>query len=134
LPDHHSDLVPTRPPGLVDVLDRILDKGLVIVGDIKISLAEVELLTLKIRLLVCSVDKAEQIGINWWRFDPNLTVPTESLSNGNDLEHTPSVLPENRATPNELEAGLSSETNGKTVAATGGDGTKQWRRSSTKSA
>jgi uncharacterized protein YlxW (UPF0749 family) len=55
------------------VLDRILDKGLVIAGDIKVSLANVELLTLQIRLLVCSIDKAEQIGLNWWRYDANLT-------------------------------------------------------------
>lgn len=58
---------------LVDILDRVLDKGLVIAGDIRISLANVELLTIRIRLLVCSVDKAEQIGLNWWKSDPNLT-------------------------------------------------------------
>ena len=68
-----SSLITARPPGLVDVLDRILDKGLVIAGDIKVSLANVELLTLQIRLLVCSIDKAEQIGLNWWRYDTNLT-------------------------------------------------------------
>ena len=68
-----TSLVSSRPPGLVDVLDRILDKGLVIAGDIKVSLANVELLTLQIRLLVCSIDKAEQIGLNWWRYDSNLT-------------------------------------------------------------
>ena len=54
-------------------MDRILDKGLVIAGDIKVSLANVELLTLQIRLLVCSIDKAEQIGLNWWRYDTNLS-------------------------------------------------------------
>jgi hypothetical protein len=71
-----ADLVsPTRSHGLVDVLDRVLDKGLVIVGDIKINLANVELLTIQIRLLVCSIDKAEQIGMNWWRHDPRLTAP-----------------------------------------------------------
>ena len=58
---------------LIDILDRVLDKGLVIAGDIKVSLANVELLTVRIRLLVCSVDKAEQIGLNWWKHDPNLT-------------------------------------------------------------
>jgi len=58
---------------LLDILDRVLDKGLVIAGDIRVSLANVELLTIRIRLLVCSVDKAEQIGLNWWKFDPNLT-------------------------------------------------------------
>src|SRR4030081_2221318 len=60
---------------LVDILDRVLDKGLVIAGDIRVSLANVELLTIRIRLLICSVDKAEQIGLNWWKHDPNLTNP-----------------------------------------------------------
>lgn len=64
---------PTRTHGLVDILDRVLDKGLVVAGDIKINLANVELLTIQIRLLVCSIDKAEQIGLNWWRSDPRLT-------------------------------------------------------------
>ena len=72
-----TSLITARPPGLVDVLDRILDKGLVIAGDIKVSLANVELLTLQIRLLVCSIDKAEQIGLNWWRYDTNLTTRAE---------------------------------------------------------
>ena len=73
-----TSLITARPPGLVDVLDRILDKGLVIAGDIKVSLANVELLTLQIRLLVCSIDKAEQIGLNWWRYDANLTTRAEA--------------------------------------------------------
>ena len=64
---------PTRTHGLVDILDRVLDKGLVIAGDIKINLANVELLTIQVRLLICSIDKAEQIGLNWWRSDPRLT-------------------------------------------------------------
>ena len=66
---------------LVDILDRVLDKGLVIAGDIRISLANVELLTVRIRLLICSVDKAEQIGLNWWKYDPNLTqIPSGALA------------------------------------------------------
>src|SRR5262245_55517811 len=73
-----------RPPGLVDVLDRILDKGLVIAGDIKISLANVELLTLQIRLLICSIDKAEQIGLDWWRHDRRLSSNGQPLSVEND--------------------------------------------------
>ncbi|MFL5480721.1 MAG: gas vesicle protein [Gemmatimonadaceae bacterium] len=69
-----ADLVsPSRSYGLVDVLDRVLDKGLVVVGDIKINLANVELLTIQVRLLICSIDKAEQIGLNWWRTDPRLS-------------------------------------------------------------
>ena len=69
------DLPPSghRATGLVDVLDRVLDKGLVIAGDIKISLAEVELLTIRIRLLVCSLDKAQEIGLDWWRYDRDLS-------------------------------------------------------------
>ena len=66
-PSHH------RASGLVDVLDRVLDKGLVIAGDIKVSLAEVELLTIRIRLLICSVDKAQEIGLDWWRYDRELS-------------------------------------------------------------
>lgn len=70
MPEH---IAPTKSHGLVEVLDRVLDKGLVIAGDIKVNLANVELLTIQIRLLVCSIDKAEQIGLNWWRYDPRLT-------------------------------------------------------------
>src|SRR5687767_634908 len=58
-----------RGSGLVDVLDRVLDKGLVVAGDVKISLAEVELLTIRIRLVVCSIDKAQEIGLDWWKND-----------------------------------------------------------------
>ena len=81
-----SAIEPTyrRSSGLVDVLDRVLDKGLVIAGDIRVSLAEVELLTIRIRLLVCSIDKAEQIGLDWWRQDPNLSVAAHRLSLENE--------------------------------------------------
>jgi Gas vesicle protein len=65
-------LGPPRATGLVDVLDRVLDKGLLIAGDIKVSLAEVELLTIRIRLIICSIDKAQEIGLDWWRHDPHL--------------------------------------------------------------
>jgi hypothetical protein len=73
-----------RSTGLVDVLDRVLDKGLVIAGDIKISLAEVELLTIRIRLIVCSLDKAQQIGLDWWKYDHNLS-PGSSLDTARGL-------------------------------------------------
>lgn len=81
-----SSIEPTyrRSTGLVDVLDRVLDKGLVIAGDIRVSLAEVELLTIRIRLLVCSIDKAEQIGLDWWRQDPELSVAARRLSVENE--------------------------------------------------
>src|SRR5436309_12104544 len=54
---------------LVDILDKVLDKGLVVVGDIRVSLANVELLTVQVRLLLCSIDKATEIGLDWWRRD-----------------------------------------------------------------
>src|SRR5437868_9977971 len=69
-----------RSSGLVDVLDRVLDKGLVVAGDVKVSLAEVELLTIRIRLLICSIDKAEQIGLDWWKFDHHLSPGKQALS------------------------------------------------------
>lgn len=62
----HSD-------SLADILERILDKGLVIAGDITISIADIDLLKIKIRLLVCSVDKAREIGVDWWQYDPALS-------------------------------------------------------------
>jgi hypothetical protein len=73
-----------RSSGLVDVLDRVLDKGLVVAGDIRISLADVELLTIRIRLLICSIDKAEQIGLDWWKFDHHLSPGKHPLSAEND--------------------------------------------------
>src|SRR5262249_25962466 len=82
-----SDLVPSghRSSGLVDVLDRVLDKGLVIAGDVKISLAEVELLTIRIRLIVCSLDKAEQVGLDWWRHDAHLSPGRHQLDGENAM-------------------------------------------------
>lgn len=81
------DLGPQRSQGLVDVLDRVLDKGLMIAGDIRIKLADVELLTIQIRLLVCSLDKAEEIGMDWWRTDPRLSTyaQKQELAAGTDL-------------------------------------------------
>jgi gas vesicle protein GvpA/GvpJ/GvpM family len=64
--------MPRETTTLADLLDRVLDKGLVVAGDVSISLANVELLTIRIRLLVCSIDKAEQIGLNWWRYERDL--------------------------------------------------------------
>jgi hypothetical protein len=59
--------------GLADILERVLDKGIVIAGDIKIQIADIDLLTIKIRLLIASVDKAMEMGINWWQEDPYLS-------------------------------------------------------------
>jgi hypothetical protein len=62
-----------RSDSLADVLERVLDKGIVIVGDIQIRLLDIELLTIKIRLMVASVDKAREMGINWWESDEYIT-------------------------------------------------------------
>ena len=77
-----TELTPTYQrgnAGLVDVLDRVLDKGLVVAGDIKVSLAEVELLTIRIRLMICSIDKAESIGLDWWKYDRHLSPGREQV-------------------------------------------------------
>lgn len=58
---------------LADILERVLDKGVVIAGDIKINLLDIELLTIKLRLIVASVDKAKEMGIDWWEGDPALS-------------------------------------------------------------
>ena len=70
--ERRSAALPRETTTLADLLDRVLDKGLVVAGDVSISLANVELLTIRIRLLVCSIDKAEQIGLNWWRYERDL--------------------------------------------------------------
>jgi hypothetical protein len=63
----------TNATNLADILERVLDKGIVIAGDIKISIADIDLLNIKIRLLIASVDKAMEMGINWWQQDPYLS-------------------------------------------------------------
>src|SRR4030081_1076716 len=79
-----SDLRPSGPgpANLADILERVLDKGIVIAGDIQINLLDIELLTIKVRLLVASVDRAREMGINWWESDPTLSVdPTADDEN-----------------------------------------------------
>jgi hypothetical protein len=76
---------------LADILERVLDKGIVIAGDIQINLLDIELLTIKLRLLVASVDRAKEMGINWWEGDPSLSLqklgPGEADGNGDgDLQ------------------------------------------------
>ena len=73
-----------QPQGLVDILDKILDKGLVVAGDVKVSLANVELLTIQLRLVICSIDKAEAIGINWWRSDRFYSSDPRALNPASD--------------------------------------------------
>lgn len=75
-----------QPQGLVDILDKILDKGLVVAGDVKVSLANVELLTIQLRLVICSVDKAEAIGINWWKSDRFYSADPAQLPSAQELD------------------------------------------------
>ncbi len=71
------------PANLADILERVLDKGIVIAGDIQINLLDIELLTIKIRLLVASVDRAREMGINWWENDPSLSTSAQDLVDEN---------------------------------------------------
>lgn len=73
----------TGGDGLADVLERVLDRGVVIAGDVTVSLVGIELLTIKLRLLVASVDKAKEIGIDWWTADPMLSTGAEALAQEN---------------------------------------------------
>lgn len=66
-------MAPPRGDGLADVLERVLDKGLVIAGDIQLNLLDIEVLTIKVRLLLASADTAQQMGIDWWKDDPFLS-------------------------------------------------------------
>lgn len=68
---------------LADILERVLDKGIVIAGDITISLVEIDLLNIKLRLLIASVDKAKELGINWWETDPKLSSRADGLEREN---------------------------------------------------
>jgi hypothetical protein len=72
-----------RTESLADVLERVLDKGIVIAGDIQVNLLDIELLTIKLRLVVASVDKAKEIGIDWWESDPALNSRTNELAQEN---------------------------------------------------
>ena len=84
---------------LADILERVLDKGIIIAGDIRVNLLDIELLTVKIRLIVVSVDKAEEMGIDWWRHDPMLTAQERGLAEENE---------ELRQRVEELESGAGS--------------------------
>ena len=70
---------PLRSDGLGDILERVLDKGVVIAGDVSVSLVGIELLTIRLRLIVASVDKAKEMGINWWESDPHLNGQAQQL-------------------------------------------------------
>jgi hypothetical protein len=77
-----STLLRPQPASLADVLERVLDKGIVIAGDIRVDLVGVELLTIRLRLLVASVDRAREMGIDWWEHDPMLSSRAAPLERG----------------------------------------------------
>ena len=86
IPARSSGGLPGRPDtveSLADILERVLDKGIVIAGDIQINLLDIELLTIKLRLLVASVDKAKEMGIDWWESDSSLNSDSRRLENEN---------------------------------------------------
>jgi hypothetical protein len=80
---------------LADLLERILDKGIVIVGDIRVNLLDIELLTIKLRLLVASVDRAKEMGIDWWEHDPSLSSRAAQRHEVEDGDEHDRVLEEN---------------------------------------
>ena len=85
LPIRSPSALPGRPSdqnNLADILERVLDKGIVIAGDIQINLLDIELLTIKLRLLIASVDRAREMGINWWESDQSL----QSIGPGGDSD------------------------------------------------
>ena len=82
---HRSDMDPHGggPANLADILERVLDKGIVIAGDVQINLLDIELLTIRLRLLITSVDRAKEMGINWWEGDPTLSGGAKDLEDEN---------------------------------------------------
>ena len=95
-----------QPANLADILERVLDKGLVIAGDIQINLLDIELLTIKLRLVIASLDTARQVGIDWWENDPWLSAKAANSSASTELEAENRQLRERIA---ELESGADSD-------------------------
>ncbi|MFC4053647.1 gas vesicle protein GvpJ [Actinomadura syzygii] len=93
-----------QPANLADLLERILDKGIVIVGDIRINLLDIELLTIKLRLLVASVDKAKEMGIDWWEHDPSLSSKARRDDDGAGGTGAAELAEENRRLRERLAA------------------------------
>ena len=83
LPVQRAPAGAAAPSSLADILERVLDKGIVIAGDIQINLLDIELLTIKLRLLVASVDRAREMGINWWEGDASLSSGARELEDEN---------------------------------------------------
>ena len=102
-----SSLGGGQPANLGDILERVLDKGLVIAGDIRVCLLDIELLTIKLRLVIASLETAKQVGINWWETDPWLSTGAADRSRDQELEN------ENRQLRHRIEELESGERNGR---------------------
>ena len=94
----------TEPASLADILERVLDKGIVIAGDIRVDLLDIELLTIRLRLVIASVDRAREMGIDWWEHDPSLSSGARDLVEENR---------ELRERIGELEAGPAAQADGR---------------------
>lgn len=124
MPTNQIEFGRARSTGLVEVLDRILDKGLFVGGDIKISLAEVELLTIRIRLIVCSLDKAKEIGLDWWMYDRHLSPGRAGAADRQQLEQRIATL--------ERQLGVGTATTSTAPAAKAPKGAPRARRRETR--
>ena len=83
-PYHRQPVGAAPTTSLADLLERVLDKGIVIAGDITLCLGTVEVLTLKVRLLIASIDKAQEVGIDWWQSDPFLSTRAKAMEQERD--------------------------------------------------
>jgi hypothetical protein len=93
--DHGQPPVAARrhePANLADILERVLDKGIVIAGDIQVNLLDIELLTIKLRLVIASVDRAKEMGIDWWEHDPTLCSGGELAAENRRLRNRVAAL------------------------------------------
>nr|WP_225802713.1 gas vesicle protein [Streptomyces sp. NK15101] len=94
---------PSSASSLADILERVLDKGIVIAGDIRINLLDIELLTIKLRILIASVDKAKEMGIDWWEHDPSLSSRHDPSRLDSSRRDDTSLAAENRRLREEIE-------------------------------
>lgn len=99
---------PGRSDGLGDILERVLDKGVVIAGDVSVSLVGIELLTIRLRLIIASVDKAVEMGINWWEADPTLSASARERAVTQDTAAQDGALADLRAENEALRGQLAA--------------------------
>jgi Gas vesicle protein len=103
-----------EPANLGDILERVLDKGLVIAGDIRVNLLDIELLTIKLRLVIASLDTAKEVGIDWWQDDPWLSAQASERARRRELDSSREreLEEENRRLRRRVQALESGSSNG----------------------